>query len=89
MLSNMPWLEIRVCMRQSKNQQIAWKKKKKKAWKLTTQCTLAPPRVSIHLLPSKMGHGCMSSTLAKQKQTKDHSPSMMLSELPKQNDQVP
>ena len=57
--------------------------------KKQTQCTLAPPRVSIHLLPSKMGHGCMSSTLAKQKQTKDHSPSMMLSEFPKQNDQVP
>ena len=33
---------------------------------------------------------CMLGTLEKQKnKTKDHSPSMTLSELPKQNDQVP
>ena len=48
------------------------------------------PRVSIHLLPSKMGHGMHVKYFGKtKKQTKDHSPSMTLSELPKQNDQVP
>ena len=43
------------------------------------------PRVTVHLLPSKMGHGMHVKYFGKTKQnkTKDHSPSMTLSELPK------
>ena len=48
------------------------------------------PRVTIHLLPSKMGHGMHVKVLWQNKnKTKDYSPSMTLSWLPKQNDQVP
>ena len=57
-----------------------------------TQCTLAPLGFQSTCCLKKWAMLCMSSTLAKQKtknKKKDHSPSMTLSELPKQNDQVP
>ena len=54
-----------------------------------TQCTLAPLGLQSTCCLQNWAMVCMSSTLAKQKQTKDHSLSMTLSELPKQNDQVP
>ena len=54
-----------------------------------TQCTLTPLGLQFTCCLQKRAMVCMLSTLAKQKQTKDHSPSMTLSELPKQNDQVP
>ena len=54
-----------------------------------TQCTLAPLGFQSTYCLQKWAMICMSSTLARQKQIKDRSPSMTLSELPKQNDQVP
>ena len=54
-----------------------------------TQCTLAPLGLQSTCCLQKWAMVCILSTLAKQKQTNDHSPSMTLSELPKQNDQVP
>ena len=53
--------------------------------KMITQCTLAPLR--FHPLAAlKKGHVMHVEYFGK---TKDHSPSMMLSWLPKQNDLVP
>ena len=54
-----------------------------------TQCTLAPLGLQSTCCLQKLARVCMLGTLAKKTKKKDHSPSMTLSWLPKQNDQVP
>ena len=49
-----------------------------------TQCTLAPLGLQSTCCLQKWAMVCMLGALAKQNKTKDHSPSMTLSELPKQ-----
>ena len=56
MLSIMPWLEIRVCMQKSKSTSSLTNTKTKMHENQTSPHTCTP-RVTIHLLPSKMGHG--------------------------------
>ena len=57
--------------------------------KKQTQCTLAPLGFQSTCCLQKWAMVCMSSTLQNKNKTKDQIPSMTLSELPKQNDQVP